>query len=468
MWGAEWLVIAAMLVLNSIFAAYEIALASVSLARLQVLAREHRRGAHAAQYMKDGMEASLAVVQLGITLVGAIAAATGGAGATESLAPLFEDLGLRPGWAQFLAVTTVVIPLSAITILLGELFPKVFALRNKEWVCLRLSPAMRWFSFAVWPVVWMFETVVTTLMSWGERRWQHRLDGDSKQEAAELVELRAVAALARTSRLIGGREENIIVQAARLATRLVREIMLPAEYITMLHRDTSLADSLIAAHLDMHTRFPVCDRPADPQSISGYVNYKDIVSQLRLSPDGPSLSGILRPLPSLLDELPISVCMERMIHGHSHIALVRDNRNQVLGMITLEDILEELVGEIHDEYDRLPTHVVASGKAWVVGGGVSLSRLRERTGISLEPAGTAEVRTLNDWVVTTLGRNVEGGEILEKAGARLLVRKLRRKKLLEAQISQTELPVESSAATGTRDAENSGSGGLLSTERGGD
>lgn len=441
MWGAEWLVIAAMLLLNSIFAAYEIALASVSVARLQVLAREHRRGAQAALRMKDGMEASLAVVQLGITFVGAIAAATGGAGATESIAPLFEQLGLHPGWAQFSAITTVVIPLSVVTILFGELLPKVFALRNKEWVCLRLSPGMRWFSFAFWPIVWLFETLVTNLMSWGERRWQHRLDGDAKQEAVELVELRAVAALARTSRLIGGREENIIVQAARLATRSIREIMLPAEFIAMLHRDTSLADSLIAAHLDMHTRFPVCDRVDDPQSIAGYVNYKDIVSQLRLCPDGPSLSGILRPLPSLLDELPISVCLERMIHSHAHIALVRDGRNQVLGMITLEDILEELVGEIHDEYDRLPTHVVASGKAWVVGGGVSLSRLRERTGISLDPAATGEVRTLNDWVVSQLGRNVQGGDILDRPGARLLVRKLRRQKLLEAQISAKSEPI---------------------------
>ena len=89
------------------------------------------------------MEASLAVVQLGITLVGAIAAATGGAGALEMIAPWFERLGMAPGLAEFLAIALVVLPLSAVTIVCGELVPKVFALRNKEWVCLRLSPVMR-------------------------------------------------------------------------------------------------------------------------------------------------------------------------------------------------------------------------------------------------------------------------------------------------------------------------------------
>ena len=131
MWGFEWIVIAVMVALNSVFAAYEIALASVSLARLQLLVRENRTGARAALWMKENMEASLAAVQLGITLVGATAAATGGAGAAEMIAPYFERMGLSSGWAEFLAIATVVVPLSAVTILLGELFPKVFALRNK-------------------------------------------------------------------------------------------------------------------------------------------------------------------------------------------------------------------------------------------------------------------------------------------------------------------------------------------------
>jgi putative hemolysin len=140
----EGVIILVMIALNAVFAGYEIALASVSLARLQVLHTSHRSGASAAMWMKQNMESSLAVVQLGITFVGAIAAATGGAGAEETIAPSLEKMGLRSGFADLLAITIVVVPLSIITITVGELIPKVFALRNAEWVCLRLSPIMRW------------------------------------------------------------------------------------------------------------------------------------------------------------------------------------------------------------------------------------------------------------------------------------------------------------------------------------
>src|SRR5262245_20678982 len=252
--------------MNSLFAAYEIALASVSLARLRVLARENSPGAAAALAMKEGMEASLATVQMGITLVGAVAAATGGAGAAERLAPVLREwLGVSAAAAEFLAIGVVVVPLTVVTIIFGELVPKVFALRNKERVCLKLSPTMRWFSLGVWPAVWFFETAVNGVMRLGER-WRRRGDGE-RTESAELQELRAIAALARTSRLIGASEEGIIVGAARLASCPVGAIALPAGGIRLLHADATVADALLAAHLDLHTRFPVAERKDDPQSI---------------------------------------------------------------------------------------------------------------------------------------------------------------------------------------------------------
>ncbi|MBI1901811.1 MAG: HlyC/CorC family transporter [Planctomycetia bacterium] len=446
MWGTELAVMAAMIVINAVFAAYEIALAAVSKARLQLMNRENRRGAHAALYMKDNMEASLAVVQLGITLVGAIAAATGGAGAEEQLAPfLVERVRLSPAMADVVAIAIVVVPLTFVTIIFGELIPKVFALRNKEWLCLRLSPTMRIFGMTVWPAVWMFETVVTAVMQWGERRWQHRIDRAGHSEEAELQELRATAHMARALRLIGHREEKIILRATELSTRPVKEIALPAEHITMLSANDSVADCLVAAHLDMHTRFPVTERPGDPQAIIGYVNFKDIVAYMRLSPQDPSMRSIVRPIPMLAEDVPISLALETLMRERTHIALVKDGQGKVLGMVTLEDILEELVGEIEDEFDRLPAHATRSGEAWVVGGGMSLERLRELSGIDLRadvPANGA--RTVNDWVVGHLGKPVRGGEILTRPSVRLVVRKVRRQKVQEAQVQQVTATATSS------------------------
>ena len=438
MWGVEWAVVLAMIGFNSVFAAYEIALASVALARLEVLVREKRPGAKAALAMKERMEASLAVVQVGITLVGAVGAAASGAGALETIAPSLERRGVTPGLAEFFAIAIVVLPLSAVTIVCGELVPKVFALRNKEWVCLRLSPAMRWFALSVWPAVWLFEKIVTAFMNWGERRWQTRLDAGEKPEAEMLQELRAIAALARTSRLIGGREEGIILNAARLSSRPVREIVLPAEHVAMLHLGNSMADSLVAAHLDMHTRFPVTACVGDPQAIVGYVNFKDIVAQLRLSPHEPSLQDILRPLMNLADGLPIASCLERMIREHAHIALVRDSSDKVLGLITLEDIIEELVGEIHDEFDRMPAHLTPAGQGWIAGGFVSLTQFRETTGIELKPLSEKPIFTLHDWIVEHLGRPPRGGDELEADCCRILVRKTRHILVQEAYVRRKE------------------------------
>jgi putative hemolysin len=441
----ELLIMTVMVFFNGVFAGYEIALASVTLARLQVLVRENRTGARAALYMKENMEASLAAVQVAITLLGAIAAAIGGAGAAESLKPyLQEGFNFSPAVATVTAIALIVLPLTFFTIMFGELIPKVFSLRNKEWVCLRLSPVMRWFCFSVWPAVWLFEGVVMSLMAWSERRWRPRMDSSTKREAIEILELRAHAASARASRLIGEREEGIILSAARFASRTVREIMLSAEHISMLNINASLGESLVVAHLDMHTRFPVAEQPGDPQSILGYVNFKDLVALMRLSrPHNASLRAILRPMPDIGADLPLTVCLERLIREHTHIALVRDAGDKVVGLITLEDILEELVGEIQDEYDRLPVHAMRSGWAWVVGGGLSLAKVKELIGIDLTsdlPLKTPEggMHTVSDWIVGHLDGAVRGGDIIQRGNVRVVVRKVRRQKVLEAQVGRTD------------------------------
>jgi putative hemolysin len=239
--GLEWIIVLLMVLVNALFAAYEIALASVTKARLESLKDQGRFGATAAIVMKERIEKSFAVVQLGITIVGLIAGATSGATASENLSPILQKYGWSESTADGLSIAIFVAPLTIVTIVVGELVPKLFALRNKEWVCLSLSPWMRGFSILAWPLVWVLEASATGLMNFTERLWSPKSTHESKTEAIELQELRAIASLARTSSLIGSREENIILGAARLASRTLQEIALPAEQIHALPLESTLA-----------------------------------------------------------------------------------------------------------------------------------------------------------------------------------------------------------------------------------
>ena len=432
MLGYELAVIIAMLVLNAIFAAYEMALASISRARLAVLLNDRKKGAADAAYMKDRMEASLAIVQVGITIFGFIAAATGGAGVKDEFAPYLQQLGLSEGWAEVLTVALLVIPLTFVTIIFAELVPKMVALRNNEWVVLRLSPTMRILSRIGHPVVSLIEAAVKALVNLVSRP----IRTETAARGQWLHELRAAVSLARTSKLLGEREEKIVLSAAHLSTRPVRDIVLPAKDISMIYVGSSLMEALVQAHFDMHTRFPVCMKPDDPQSIEAYLNFKDIIAAMRVNPKDPSVRGISRPIRKVPEDMVLSQLLEMMIQQKTHIVLVASLAGAVLGMVTLEDVIEELVGEIEDEFDRLPAYVQPCGSAWIMGGGVPMSTVAATVGLDWSGKfDGGRVPTLAEWLVQRAPAGLKGGESSTIDGLQIVARKFRRKKLSEAMVS---------------------------------
>ena len=433
------LIILAMLLLNGLFAAYELALASVRTERLRHMVEQRRRGAAIALRMKNRMEASLAVVQLGITLVGAIAAATGGASADETLGPFIEKhLKLAPHLADIVALTCLVIPLAAVTIIIGELIPKVFALKNSELVVTLLSPVMWVFGLVVYPAVWLFEFITKAVVTLVERL----LPTGSGDQDVGLHELRAQVNLLRAGKVIGLQEERIIIQASRLSSIKVGEIMLPEDDIVMVIADAPLSENLIIAHMDLHTRFPVTAHKGDPQAIIGYVTFKDMMLLAKTHPGNPVLREVVRPLISLPREMMLSDALRRMTAEHLHLALVRGDGGTVVGMITQEDIFEELVGDIQDEFDRLPKHISPSGNQLVIGGGVPLKQLRDRLkrqdlGASLPPS-----TTLNDWLNHGREDPLKGGDTAVDGGIWAQVRKVRRRRITEALLDPSGNPFE--------------------------
>lgn len=432
--GFEWVVIGLMLVLNAVFAAYEMAIASIPRSRLTVLIAAKRKGAEEAAYMKDRIEASLAVVQVGITFVGAIAAATGGAEVADSMQPYLQERFVMGDFmAEVFSLMILVVPYSLVTIVFAELIPKMFALNNRELICLKLSPVMKVFSIGAYPVIMVLEKVVKFFLRAGDRSgYFEKVAGDQPG----LHELNAAATLARASRLIGAREEKIVLSAAQLSVRPVKEIMLPIGDVSMIPLKSTLSEALLRAHLDMHTRFPVCEREDDPQSIQGYLNFKDIMMALKLNALDPTVKGIIRPIKTVDGDTPIAQVLEKVIQEKLHIAMVGDKDQRIIGMVTLEDIIEELVGEIEDEFDRLPTYIHPFAGGWIVGGGVPMHVLSQTIGMPETPKPLIEGPfRLADWCEHIYKKPLRGGEMLEGNGFYVTVRKLRRKKLSEASIS---------------------------------
>lgn len=421
-----------MIALNAVFAAYEMALASITRTRLTYLVHIKKQGSAEALFMKDQMEASLAVVQLGITLVGAIAAAIGGAGITQLLNPYFQKyFNLSAELSEIISLIILIIPLSIFTIIFAELIPKTFAIKHNEWVALKLSGLMKHFAKIAYPVISTIESIVKAAMRFISQKTQTPVSANDTQSS--LHELTAALSVARTTRLIDARQEKIVLAAAQLSLRPIKEIMIPSADICIIPQNSTLTDALLRAHMDMHTRFPVCAAEDNLQTVQGYVNFKDIMAALKINPEDPTIKGIIRPLPRFTDNTPISKVLERMIQEKLHIGLVQDTQGIVVGMVTQEDIIEELIGDIEDEFDRLPHHILPYGSQWLIGGAVSMSSIAQTLNIDWPEDQNLK---LADWCQKQMSVTFKGGEIITSYGLQITIRKLRRNKVSEAFVSK--------------------------------
>lgn len=433
MGSIELVIICLMILLNSIFAAYELALTSITSGRLKHLTEQNIKGAASALRMRSRSEASLAVVQIGITIIGAITAAIGGAEATEKIVPYINKFIILPSFlTEIIAIGVIVAPLAVVTIIVGELVPKTIGLKHNEKVCLLFSPGMERFSSIVYPIVLFFELATKKIVNLFEKN----MDDFSPVDLG-IVELRAQARALTVERIINPFQERLIIGASNLARIKLADILIPSDELVILYADGKLSDHFITAHLEAFTRFPVSENPGDAQSIIGYTNIKELIFLAKTHPDNPNLREITRPIQSYLSTMSIGEAFTLMMKEHIHLALVKNSEGKVLGMVTLEDILEEVIGDIQDEFDRLPKHITNSGKQFVVGGGVNMAILASKIDKMdlLRDLDKASM-TFSEWVKSNHDKKkITGGDVVHINGFTVLIRKVRRNQVLEALLS---------------------------------
>ena len=249
-------------------------------------------------------------------------------------------------------------------------------------------------------------------------------------------EISALAALARSSQVISSRQERIIRMVPSLSEKSAREVMIALEDVSFLDTDMSLDDAINATGDDFHTRYPLCI-DGDRSRVPGYVNIKEIILAVQHGKGDMKVSDIMRPIAFVDSDDTASKLLEMFAAQHCHMTIVRDaDSGKTCGLVTLEDIVEELIGDLDDEFDPLPRTFYAPGEnLWVVGGGVPLAQLMRDTQLDLP----RRAETVSSWFGRELGKQVKVGDTLTWKNATFFVRKVRRRQAWEFHLKRRKL-----------------------------
>jgi putative hemolysin len=400
--------------LEGFFVAAEIALVSVRRSRIDQLVEEGNPGARRVRRLIDDPGRFLAVSQIGLTFIGFFASAFAAVSLVDGLQRLLESAGMQEGPAGGTALIVVTVILALFTIVFAELIPKSIALANPERFALVLSRPVDVIARLLGPIV--------TVMS-GITRWVARSIGvDINQEAQiSADELRLIVERGGEQGVLEAEEEQMINAVIELGERRVHEVMIPRVAIAALASDATLDDAIDLVVEVGHSRIPVYHDSID--EIVGILYAKDLLPYLK--PDAgprPALRKLLRPPVLVPESMTIDDLLHELQRRKVHIAIVLDEYGGTAGLVTIEDLLEEIVGEIQDEYDveepmveRLSDHEAR------VDGRADVDELLELFDLDLKLEDAEEYDTVGGLLYHRVGGVPAPGDSIDVGGLRLTV-----------------------------------------------
>jgi len=332
----EFLVIALLLILNGIFAMYEIALISARRSSLEEEAKSGRRGAKTALALLAEPEKVLSAIQVGITLIGIVSGAYAGLALAEDVAPLLKNVGWLAPYAHTLSVVIVVSIITYLSLIIGELVPKTIALNHAEPIAIFLSPAMKVFSSVTYPVVWIL-SISTKLVL--------KLFGVQNRREAPVTEeeLRMFLKKGSEHGVIEKEESDMINEVIRFGDKRASALMTPRVDVTWLdiHQtpDEILSESLISSF----PRLLVCEDEVD--HVKGVVNVKDILAYYIKNQTLRLDDILLEPL-YIAEQAPALKVLEMFRKTKKHFGIVINEYGSMEGIITLHDLTENIMGDL--------------------------------------------------------------------------------------------------------------------------
>jgi len=394
----------------------EAVLLSLSTVRLESLRRENTWYAEGWLQLKKNIERPISAILIVNTICN-----TGGATLAGWLfSKLAHQNPLLVFW--FSAAVTLTI------LYLAEIVPKTAgALFAEKLAAILLRPLQ------------VTTTVLTPLiaLSLWVSRLLRRTGGASVHSAASAVDIQVITQLARTHNAIAREQESIIINAAKMRETCVAEIMIPVEWIVFFRLDRPVVENLRLGQHAMHTRYPV-SMDGNPDNIHGYINYKDLIG-FREHGNELNLEAFIRPIISFPEKENLANVLKSLSAKRYHIALVKNSEDKTVGMITLEDLIEELVGDIEDEFDQSSQTVIPITEGlWRVGANLPLERIEQLVGKTIY--GKQPADTLARWLQRELPQEHYPGMHIERDGVRYTVQQARRGKIYQVVIELLEQP----------------------------
>jgi len=390
-----------LIVLNGFFVAAEFALAKVRATQLEPLVQLGDRRARLAAHMLRHLEAFLPATQLGVTLA---SIGLGWVGEPAVATLLRPAILLIPGATEALihtiSLTVAFLAVSMLHILFGELLPKSIAIRRPEGTSTWIAIPLYLFSRVALPITWVMYRSANGLL---------RVLGLSGQDGHALPhsedELRLLLASHRAVH-IAEHKRDLLENVLELSERVARQVMVPRSDVVFLSTDDPVSQNLELARASGHTRFPLCEGELD--RVVGIVHIKDL---FRAAAPPPDLRKIARPVQFVPETTPLDTLLARMRKERLHLAAVIDEYGGVAGIVTLENVIEEIVGPIQDEFDAEKPELVARGDGvYVVSGAMLVVDLEDE--LELEVSDRDE-DTIAGVVLSELGRRPRIGDRVE-------------------------------------------------------
>ena len=375
MLSAEALLIVALILLNAFFVVAEFALVRVRSTRLEELVQQQNWRARIAKHAQEHIDAYLNTVQVGITLASIGLGWVAEPWAAQQLQPLLTLLGVTsPRSVHLTAFLIGYFTITFLHVVIGEMVPKSIAIRCTEPAALWTAPPLNLVHRLLYPLTWLMTGCASLVL-----RLLH-IPPASPEEAYSEQELRLLLTASRRSGVLKDTEAELIERVFSLGDRRAKDIMVPRVDMVYLSTTWSLEENLRVAEQYGFTRFPLCE--GDPDKVVGIVHVKDLYRARQHGID--SLKHIARDCLIVPESKPIDELLREFQKQKMHMAIVVDEYGGTSGLVTIEDVIEEIVGEIYDEFEPIQPRIQKLGESkYLVEANVELDELASQLGVQV-------------------------------------------------------------------------------------